>query len=58
MLRNISHELMPPEFEHLSLDEILYQYADKLSETQAYKSHIHPVRATRYRMKQHTNYTV
>ena len=23
---------MPPEFEHLSLDEILYQYADKLSE--------------------------
>lgn len=31
-VRNISHELMPPEFEHLSLDEILYQYADKLSE--------------------------
>ena len=22
-VRNISHELMPPEFEHLSLDQIL-----------------------------------
>lgn len=30
-VRNISHELMPPEFEHLTLDEILYQYAEKLS---------------------------
>lgn len=30
-VRNISHELMPPEFLHLTLDEILYQYADKLS---------------------------
>ena len=26
-VRNISHELMPPEFEHLSLDQILDRYA-------------------------------
>lgn len=30
-VRNISHELMPPEFVHLTLNEILRQYADKLS---------------------------
>ena len=31
-VRAISHELMPPEFERLSLDEILQHYAQNLSE--------------------------
>ena len=31
-VRDISHELMPPEFERLSLDEILARYADRLTE--------------------------
>lgn len=29
-VRNISHELMPPEFDELSLDEILVRYASNL----------------------------
>lgn len=36
-VRNISHELMPPEFEHLTLDEILYQYAGKLNDNTGIK---------------------
>lgn len=31
-VRNISHELMPPEFDQLSLDEILAHYAESLTE--------------------------
>lgn len=29
-VRNISHELMPPEFTHLTLSEIISEYADKM----------------------------
>ena len=36
-VRNISHELMPPEFEHLTLDEILYQYAGNLNDNTGIK---------------------
>ena len=32
-VRNISHELIPPEFDHLTLDEILCQYARHISES-------------------------
>lgn len=31
-VRTISHELIPPEFDHLTLDEILRQYARHISE--------------------------
>lgn len=31
-VRNISHELMPPEFDQLSLDEILAHYSESLTE--------------------------
>lgn len=41
-VRNISHELMPPEFERLSLDEILEQYADKLTENTGIRVGYHP----------------
>lgn len=41
-VRNISHELMPPEFERLSLDEILEQYADKLAENTGIRVGYHP----------------
>lgn len=32
-VRAISHELIPPQFDHFSLDEILYRYALHLSES-------------------------
>lgn len=41
-VRNISHELMPPEFERLSLDEILEQYAGKLAENTDIRVDYHP----------------
>ena len=41
-VRNISHELMPPEFEHLSLDQILDRYAAKLTENTGIEVSYHP----------------
>ncbi len=43
-VRNISHELMPPEFEHLSLEQILARYADKLAENSGIKVNYHPMK--------------
>lgn len=41
-VRNISHELMPPEFEHLSLDQILDRYAAKLADNTGIEVSYHP----------------
>lgn len=43
-VRNISHELMPPEFEHLSLEQILARYADKLTENSGIKVSYRPMK--------------
>lgn len=43
-VRNISHELMPPEFEYLSLQQILIGYAGKLAENSGTSVNYHPMK--------------